>query len=850
MSSKDVADYFGVPLEVAVDDPVSDYFGVSQKNEDYSALRSGAVEFVEGAIGAGDELDAIIRRVSGDADTWEEAITDSRADLERFGDENPLTSFFLAGSGIVSGLFIPGAGMAKVAQTGTKLQRALKVGALSAAEGSVYGFLAGEGEDRVSSAAMGAGVGGVLGAASGALLTKGTPVKTKDAPGKGTFLGGNEGFVEVGKVREGSRLGFSADTSLGKRTVREVIQGVAEKPKEALSDFFSSKFLSTKEWMVSKVGARAARLAEDAEIMIRHEEQAIEEVFDTTFKPLYELMDNNRDLKTMVLNMNESISKGKRASWADVKKTARNADERKLLDQVESQVKALQADDFVDSKVTDYFPSKRKPGYDTAVKANDEEYFNPVLALKDYAQDISAAKVLAQRFNIDYKKLPQPGADSAKSRVNIVIEAIQDAAKKQGASADVAANLANGLRSQFIASKQGSNAVGAVLRRVASTALLANPLNAVLNIAEGITAPIYQNGIRAWAETIPEGILSSFIKTAGIKNKNWISQHQLGLDSDFMGELAQAGKQSLEDAAKNVWFTRIPNWLDKANKGLYKVSGVTDVNRMGQEMLANSAVKLGKRLAKNGSEKALKKLRKHDGMRGLSESEFQATIKALKDGDLKNPWLINFAGASLNKWQPVSAATLPKAFHDNPNGRMLYSMLSYMNRQMNGLRTDIGLNMLKAQELGVNSKEGAAAMREAMVNAAKYAGIFGVGAGIWDDLRTTMDKSKGDKTLDKLMTPEGVSNAFMNQIASNVTSGIVNIRSEQYGGKPIEPVPAPISATFRLGSGLYETGEGLITGKRAPFEPLLKATQTYVPGFSNVDRVKRMLTGDRLLTND
>jgi len=88
MSSKDVADYFGVPLEVAVDDPVSDYFGVSQKNEDYSALRSGAVEFVEGAIGAGDELDAIIRRVSGDADTWEEAITDSRADLERFGDEN------------------------------------------------------------------------------------------------------------------------------------------------------------------------------------------------------------------------------------------------------------------------------------------------------------------------------------------------------------------------------------------------------------------------------------------------------------------------------------------------------------------------------------------------------------------------------------------------------------------------------------------------------------------------------------------------------------------------------------------------------------------------------------------
>ena len=96
------------------------------------------------------------------------------------------------------------------------------------------------------------------------------------------------------------------------------------------------------------------------------------------------------------------------------------------------------------------------------------------------------------------------------------------------------------------------------------------------------------------------------------------------------------------------------------------------------------------------------------------------------------------------------------------------------------------------------------------------------------------------------MTPEGISSAMMNQLASNMSSGIVNIRSEEYGGQPVEPIPAPISAGFRLGSGLFTSGERLITGEPEPLSPLLKAGQTYVPGLANVDRVLRMTTGERL----
>jgi len=320
-----------------------------------------------------------------------------------------------------------------------------------------------------------------------------------------------------------------------------------------------------------------------------------------------------------------------------------------------------------------------------------------------------------------------------------------------------------------------------------------------------------------------------------------------------MGEIANTGKKAMDDAAESASWTKLNEkfvgGVDYLNKKLYKYSGVQTVNRMGQEILSNSAIQRGMDLANDGSEKALAKLRKHDGMRGLTESEFKSTVRALKDKDLSNPYIINFAGAALNKWQPVSASTMPKAFHDNPNGRMAYSMLSYMNKQMNSLRNDVGLNLLRAQEKGLNSKEGAEAIKEAMLNSAKYAAIFGVAAGVWDDYRKTLDLTN-DKTLEKLMTPEGVSSALMNQLASNMSSGILNIRAEEYGGQPVEPIPAPISAAFRLGSGVATAGERMLTGQDEPLTPLLRAGQTYVPGLANIDRIMRMTAGERLLTDD
>lgn len=868
---------------------------------EYGALRAGAIDFLESAAGIGDELDALARMASGEADSWSKAIEGSRRELRYFERRNPGASQFITGAGFAAGLFIPGMGMAKIAQAGTKLERARKAAALGAVEGAAYGFLSGEEEGRATGALLGGALGAGLGGASGAFLTKGAddvaqPVAAKADDAETPFIGGEEGFVTVTQATEKSKPGFEVDTSTQKRRTRRVDADEDAVPADRVepasaSGVIGSVLYGTRQWLVKNVGERAAKLAEDAETMIRHDRRALDDVFENTFGDAYKLFEDNQQLKLLSTRMNKSISEKQRVTWKMFNAAARTPEEKAVVKQVEEQIKTLQALDVVKGS-PNYFPTKGAIGGKESTRMTVSDYVNPIDAIKEMAEDIMSARALAQRFGLldektgklvlEQGKTPRarPDAQKTQGRVNYVIKMIELKARRearqqylaQGMSkADasekakaVSANLGNGLRSQIIASKKGGDAVGAISRRLTSTALLANPLNAALNLIEGITAPVYQNGISAWAKTVAPAVLRTVtvaldelgttpvlgkaIPKINMDTKRWLGNEKLGLDKDYMGELANTGKRAVSDAADKFNFIRLPRFaqaVDVTGQALYKISGVSTVNRMGQEILTNSAIKRGIALAKSGKEKDLAKLRKHDGMRGLTESEFQSTVRALKNEDLSNPWIINFAGSSLNKWQPVSASALPKAFHDNPNARMFYSMLTYMNRQMNNIREDIGLNLLKAQRLGLNTAGGSQAAKDAMFNSAKYVGLFGVVAGVWDDARKTLDLSKNSDVED-VITPEGIASATMNQLASNISSGFVNIRSEQYGGQPVSLVPAPIEAVSTLGSGMITSAERAITGDRDAAVPALRAIRTYAPGIANIDRISRMTTGNRL----
>ena len=79
-----------------------------------------------------------------------------------------------------------------------------------------------------SRAAIGAGLGAGLGAATGAFLTKGATSKlardSEEAQQTQTsFIGGDQGFVNVEKAKEASKPGVEVDTSTTRRKARDVL---------------------------------------------------------------------------------------------------------------------------------------------------------------------------------------------------------------------------------------------------------------------------------------------------------------------------------------------------------------------------------------------------------------------------------------------------------------------------------------------------------------------------------------------------------------------------------------------------------------------------------------------------
>jgi hypothetical protein len=831
--------------------------------EDYSAFRAGAIDFTESLIGAGDELDATVRLLTGESDNWANAIKQSRRQLETFEEDNPYMSGALDVLGLAGSLFIPGASLSTLSKAASVGSRIAKAAGIGAAEGAAYGFLSGEGEERLESAAIGAGVGGVLGGAAGRFLTKGTGEVSDDfkrlvneAEDKPVDIGGVDGFVNRGRASSGTG---DLDTSTHKRKTTDVVDdddfidapdSIHENPEKG-SRVVGSIFMGTREWVEKNVGVRAARLVEDSELMARTEFNKVDEIFDNEqFSKFAQMFEDSPGLKGLFLRMNQNIKKESRVNFSQARSAARTPEEKQLVDLLEVESKVLREYDFVPfgRPEDDYFPTINIARTSGVTRVSD--YDNPVEALRNMAKDISVANAVARRFNLDMSKYEDEArkliVENAKpmSRLEFVIKKVRDEARsqaaKQGNISDpsaVADNLRDALRSVLISAKSGGDAVGAVARRGVSAALLGNPMNAVLNLIEGVTSPVYQNGLIPFLKTLPKAVLATFNKEFGqVEGRKWISNKQLGLTS-YMGEVQAAAKKTLDDSLETAKYARLPEAfgraVDKVGEAAYTISGVRTVNRMGQEILTNSSIRRGIDLAKKGDPKSLDKLKKHPGMRGLSPSEFKATVEALKKEDLTSGWVTNFAGASLNKWQPVSAVTMPRAYNDNPNFRVMYSMLSYMNRQANNLRTEVGLNILKVRDKGLNTKEGAEAAKAAMLNSAKYTALFGVIAGIWDDARKTLDFSN-DKYLEDLLTPEGIASATMNQLASNISSGVVNIRAQEYGGDPVSVTPAPLSAAAKLSTGV---GKLLTEGD---VDPLLRATQTYTPGVATIDRIVRM----------
>lgn len=854
------------------------------RTEEYSSLRSGLVDLVESGLGVGDELDGMIRRLSGDAATYEEGIDQSRRDLDYFERKNPTASKLITGAGVGASLFIPGATAAKIAQAGTRTARSIKMGVAASAEGAAYGYLAGRDEERFDSALLGAGIGGALGAGVGRFLTKGADeyaaVKKADSEniGVGGAIGGDEGYKRKGAVaeRRGQR---SVNTSAKNRKIRTYADFGENVPNDlkrnSILDTGEAISMTARNWGINNIGLRPTVLVQRAELGMRKARNENDFHFADS-EEKFKLLTENRKISLALSNLGKRpIGPARKTlgeieetvTWDDVYRQADSVDEREALDLYKTELDEALELDFDDwqGPIGEKLYAPRSAFGDGAqpealeideygVVGNLGNLKNPAEALRELRNDISDARVLRMTFEeagVDFAavsgKKKYAGLKKKKkreqSRLEAQMEEIEKAVKGEilaspGNNARVAdaasANMANLMRSVYVASRTGGDALGAQARKAASTALLATPTNAVLNLGETVTAPVVQNGISAAVRSFPQLIRSGIRKQLGKEDQKWLNANQLGVpDDQFAGELMNAGKKGFS------------KWLTWASKGLYKYTGTSGSHRMTQEALGNSAVKRGASLAKAGK---LEKLRKHKGMDGLTQSEFDSTVRALKDFDelgydkmpeTSRRWLGNFAGASMDEWQAISPMSMPKALLDNPNGRVGYSMLSYMIINMNNVVNNVGRNIMKVNKYGLNSKEGQEAFRTAQKNSASWLAMFGVFAGIWDDMRNTLI-ADNDYEAEKILTFEGVSNAALNQIASNLSGGLMNIRAEQYGGELIDPFnPAPVGLTrdaLNVGANMI----GGVFGGEVNVPAAARFVESSVPGFSQANKLSRM----------
>ena len=383
--------------------------------------------------------------------------------------------------------------------------------------------------------------------------------------------------------------------------------------------------LNARNWGIQNVGERATRLVEDADSAMRMARAQADRMYKDN-EPVFKLLNDNRKINLALANVGATpvgnarallgMTEKRAVTWDDVFRQATTAEEEqaiKLYKEELDDALALAGDRFPNwntGKISQelYAPrATRGDGKQAAVYQREKDGTEvgvldnlkpPSEALREFRNDVSDAVSLIDRFEsagVTFgDEVAEGFFDLEKVGVQSRLEAVMQGIKKQvddeiratgGTKAEAAAvaeNMDNLMHSVFVNSRTGGDALGAMARKTASSALLANPINAVLNLAETVTAPIYQNGIAAWAKTLPGLVKSGLLPRLAEKDQKWLTANQLGVSDDqFAGELMNVGKST------------VSRWLNWGSQGLYKYTGTSGSHRMTQEALGNAAVKRG-----------------------------------------------------------------------------------------------------------------------------------------------------------------------------------------------------------------------------------------------------------------
>jgi hypothetical protein len=784
---------------------------------------------------------------------YENYLQKARAVESRFERDNPILATGLEISGALGSIFVTG-GAAGVGAASTRAGNVGRLAATSAAEVAAYEIGEGEGgfQARVegidpASVALGAAIGGIGGAFLRGVAE--TPQQKQifdraTATKKDTIISESSAAATRGP--------------LGLR--REVVADPAASLVEKLKKTTDALGLRSKNWHAENVSEESARRMVDAD------GQAMRIMAETI-----QTLDNSSGKKGSLARLSdwfETTDAGDRAkkALADAGKTGKYGvvddpairqanfnkayniiryeaptEMRRIFDSINGTLRTVKELDPSNKATGDYWPYSLVDGVEYV--SSTSSYKSPVASALEYIEDVRVAHSIAKNYGVDVRKLqPMRSANDVrkyalqlekqglseseitekvtkqlrlipKSNTEEVINAVYKLDNNLNEAQK--ANQRDILTTTFINGRKSANKGLDALRVVVTTSQLAKLSNTILNVSElGIAATNYGtiNALKA----LP-GSVRSMLLTDGDKIVddfgNTLRAPDLGVVNQFLGEIKQKGSGFVD------------RWSDR----LFSIAGVRKITRLGQEVTINAALNKAKSLAKKG------RLSEFKSAKGLSAAEIKQIEDQLNKNNIRHPLVKDLIFRDLTDIAPVSRVSMPKAFNEHPDGRVFYSMLSFMIQQQNLLRENVGRNVVQGYKKGLNTKEGRAHFRKAGNYGLRYVVLTAGIAGLFDDGRKILRGEEGAE-YDPV-------ESTANQLVQLGTFGMVQPRAKQYGRDVFDPLnPPQLSIARDVGSLMAETAMGT-----AEMDDFARATQRWVPGVSTLDDFLRYMDGERLL---
>ena len=336
-------------------------------------------------------------------------------------------------------------------------------------------------------------------------------------------------------------------------------------------------------------------------------------------------------------------------------------------------------------------------------------------------------------------------------------EVIQKVGKDLGD--DQKTQLRSLIQSRFVGGEQSPGKVTGTLRDLGYMGTIANPISAITQLGD-LGTSMALNGFR--------NTLAAMFKAKDLKLID------VGI-TDIQQELSEG----------NVRFT------SKLLNKLFTISGFRAIDRLGKEASMNAAFRKNMNLVKTS--KGEKLFRQKWGK--FYGDDIEGIINDLKSGKVTESVKFH-AFNELSDMQPITMLEMPQAYLENPNGRILYMLKSFMLKQYDIVRRNI------VQEWSKGSK------KQAAKNAALLAGylsVANVGTQTVKDMLLGRDVKPEELPNDAIWALAGVYG--MNKYTTDryfsrgqVKEGLVNM---------VTPATPLIDAALKVGSAPFQEDPNL-----------------------------------------